>query len=150
MNGEILTAHAQQRLAQRCVSTTDLEWALRLGREVEGGFLILKKDAEAAARELERLAEHVRRLSGLRIVARPMLNNSAAGDAIYEPFSGSGSTIVAAETTGRRCYAVELDPRYVDVTVLRWQALTGKAAVLVGEDRTFGDLAAVRAMRAAS
>lgn len=69
MNGEILIAHAQQRLAQRCVSTTDLEWALRLGREVEGGFLILKKDAEAAARELERLAEHVRRLSGLRIVA---------------------------------------------------------------------------------
>ncbi|MBW6401986.1 ParB N-terminal domain-containing protein [Roseomonas sp. HJA6] len=66
---------------------------------------------------------------------RPMVNNSAVGDAIYEPFSGSGSTIVAAETTGRRCYAMELDPRYVDVTIQRWQSLTGVAALLAGGDR---------------
>ena len=80
---------------------------------------------------------------------RPMLNNSAVGEAIYEPFCGSGSTIIAAETTGRVCLAMELDPRYVDVAVLRWQALTGKAAVLVGEDRVFDDIAAARAEPAA-
>ena len=74
----------------------------------------------------------------------PGASHSAVGDAVYEPFSGSGTTIIAAETTARRCYAMEIDPRYVDVAVLRWQALTGKAAVLDGEDKIFGDIAAAR------
>ncbi|MCQ0972202.1 site-specific DNA-methyltransferase [Paracoccus sp. TK19116] len=75
---------------------------------------------------------------------RPMLNNSSPGQAVYEPFCGSGSSIIAAETTGRHCYAVELDPAYVDVIVLRWQAFTGKKAVLEGDGRTFGTIAAER------
>ena len=61
---------------------------------------------------------------------RPILNNSSAGQAVYEPFSGSGTTLIAAETCGRACYAIELDPAYVDVAVLRWQTLTGEAATL--------------------
>jgi len=61
---------------------------------------------------------------------RPIENNSGPGDAIYEPFSGSGTTIIAAEQTGRRCYAMELSPQYVDVAVRRWQQFTGKRAVL--------------------
>jgi DNA modification methylase len=65
---------------------------------------------------------------------RPIQNNSKPGDAVYEPFSGSGTTIIAAELENRRCYAVELAPEYVDVAVLRWQAFTGKHAVLsIGE-----------------
>ena len=75
---------------------------------------------------------------------RPILNNSAPGQAVYEPFSGSGSTIIAAETTGRACYAVELDPAYVDVAVLRWQAFTGDEAVLEGDGRTFAEMAGER------
>jgi hypothetical protein len=75
---------------------------------------------------------------------RPMLNNSAPGEAVYEPFCGSGSTIIAAETTGRICYAMDIDARYVDVAVRRWQAFTGRAAVLAGEDRVFDDVAAAR------
>jgi DNA modification methylase len=55
-------------------------------------------------------------------MCRPIENNSRAGDAVYEPFSGSGTTIIAAETTGRTCFAVEIDPAYVDVAVRRWQA----------------------------
>ena len=51
---------------------------------------------------------------------RPILNNSSAGQAIYEPFSGSGTTIIAAESCGRVCHAMELDPAYVDVAVMRW------------------------------
>jgi DNA modification methylase len=62
---------------------------------------------------------------------RPIENNSAAGDAVYDPFVGSGTTIIAAEMTGRRCYAIEIDPAYVDVSVLRWQAFTGGTAVEV-------------------
>jgi DNA modification methylase len=75
---------------------------------------------------------------------RPMLNNSSPGQAVYEPFSGSGSTIIAAETTGRAAFAMELDPAYVDVAVQRWQAFTGKTAVLDGDGRTFGEIAGER------
>lgn len=60
---------------------------------------------------------------------RPIENNSKPGDSIYEPFSGSGTTIIAAEQTARRCYAMELSPQYVDVAVRRWQQFTGKRAV---------------------
>jgi len=73
---------------------------------------------------------------------RPIINNSAAGETIYDPFLGSGTTLIAAETTGRACYAVDIDPRYVDVAVQRWQRMTGKAAVLAGEDQVFSDVAA--------
>ena len=58
---------------------------------------------------------------------RPIENNSSPGQAIYEPFSGSGTTIIAAEMTGRSCFAIELDPAYVDVAVLRWQAFAREA-----------------------
>ncbi|WP_333710355.1 site-specific DNA-methyltransferase [Malikia spinosa] len=56
---------------------------------------------------------------------RPIENNSSPGQAVYEPFSGSGTTIIAAEQTGRCCYAIELNPAYVDVAVRRWQEFTG-------------------------
>jgi len=62
---------------------------------------------------------------------RPILNNSKRGDTIYEPFSGSGTTIIAAEQTGRICLAIELNPVYVDVAVKRWENFTGKKAVLL-------------------
>ena len=81
---------------------------------------------------------------------RPILNNSAPGDAIYEPFSGSGTTIIAAEMTARRCLAMEIDPAYCDVALLRWQLLTGRRAVLDGEDRVFNDIAAARGVPAAA
>ena len=63
---------------------------------------------------------------------RPIENNSSPGQAIYEPFCGSGTTIIAAEMTGRSCLAIELDPAYVDVAVERWQAFTGETATLNG------------------
>lgn len=75
---------------------------------------------------------------------RPMLNNSSPGQALYEPFSGSGTSIIAAETCGRHCYAVELDPAYVDVAVLRWQAFTGREAVLEATGEPFSAVRAVR------
>ena len=60
---------------------------------------------------------------------RPIENNSSPGQAIYEPFSGSGTTIIAGEMTGRHVYAIELNPAYVDVAVKRWQEFTGRSAV---------------------
>ncbi len=61
---------------------------------------------------------------------RPMENNSSPGQAVYEPFSGSGTTIIAAEITGRACLAMELNPTYVDVAVKRWEDFTGQKAIL--------------------
>jgi len=75
---------------------------------------------------------------------RPLLNNSSPGQAVYEPFMGSGTTLIAAETTGRVCYGIELNPAYVDVAVERWQAFTGQAAVLEGDGRAFADINAER------
>ena len=63
---------------------------------------------------------------------RPILNNSSRGQAVYEPFSGSGTTLIAAETTGRSCLAMELAPAYADMAVRRWGAFTGRAARLEG------------------
>lgn len=61
---------------------------------------------------------------------RPMENNSSPGQAVYEPFSGSGTSIIAAEITGRACLAMELNPAYVDAAVKRWEDFTGEKAVL--------------------
>ncbi len=71
---------------------------------------------------------------------RPILNNSSPGQVVYEPFLGSGTSLIAAETTGRICHAVELDPAYVDVAVQRWQAFTGKDAVLEDTGHSFNDV----------
>lgn len=65
----------------------------------------------------------------IECMKRPIENNSKVGDSIYEPFSGSGTTLIAAEQTGRRCYAMELSEKYVDVAVIRWQKFTGQQAV---------------------
>jgi len=66
---------------------------------------------------------------------RPIENNSSPGQAVYEPFSGSGTTIIAAEMTGRSCHAIEISPAYIDVAVKRWQDFTGTQAVLDGDGR---------------
>ena len=66
------------------------------------------------------------------------------GERVFEPFSGSGSQIVGAESIRRRCFAVELKPQYCDVGVVRWQALTGRSATLDADGRTFDEIAAER------
>jgi len=75
---------------------------------------------------------------------RPIVNNSRIGDAIYEPFDGSGSTIIAAHVAGRRAFAMELNPAYVDVAVRRWQDFTGGVAILDGDGHTFAEVARAR------
>jgi len=76
---------------------------------------------------------------------RPILNNSSAGQAVYEPFSGSGTTLIAAETTGRACLAMELDRAYVDVALQRWQDFTGQEARLGETGPAYGEVADARA-----
>jgi len=76
----------------------------------------------------------------IECMQRPIENNSKPGDSVYEPFSGSGTTIIACERTGRKAYAIELNPAYVDVAVARWQAFTGKAATREADGVTFDAL----------
>jgi DNA modification methylase len=73
---------------------------------------------------------------------RPIENNSSPGQAVYEPFSGSGTTIIAGEMTGRSIHAIELSPEYVDVAVKRWQDFTGQEAIHEATGRTFNDMLA--------
>jgi DNA modification methylase len=71
------------------------------------------------------------------LMRRPILNHIKRGELVYEPFLGSGTTLAAAELTERVCCGMELDPKYVDVIVQRWQTLSGKKAKLDGDGRTF-------------
>lgn len=71
------------------------------------------------------------------LMRRPILNHIKRGELVYDPFLGSGTTLAAAETTERVCCGLELDPKYVDVIVKRWQTLAGKEATLEGIGATF-------------
>lgn len=86
-------------------------------------------DTRAEATEDRPLTRHVAAFP-VGIPERAMRAHSAKGHIVWEPFSGSGTTIIAAETLNRRCYAIEIEPRYVDVAVKRWEQFTGKKAVL--------------------
>jgi DNA modification methylase len=76
----------------------------------------------------------------VELMRRPILNHLRRGELVYEPFLGSGTTLAAAELMERVCYGIELDPKYVDVVILRWQQLTGKEATLETDGRTFAQV----------
>jgi DNA modification methylase len=78
------------------------------------------------------------------LMRRPILNHTKRGELIYEPFLGSGTTLAAAELTERACYGIELDPKYADVVVQRWETLSDKKAKLDGDGRTFDAIAEER------
>lgn len=80
----------------------------------------------------------------VELFARPMLQHTAEGDLCFEPFSGSGTCIVAAEQLRRRCYAIDIQPAYIDVAVRRWEILTGKQATLASSGQTFAAVAQER------
>jgi DNA modification methylase len=78
------------------------------------------------------------------LMRRPILNHLKRGELVYEPFLGSGTSLAAAELTERVCCGIELDPKYVDVVIQRWQTLSGKQATLEGDGRTFEAIAVER------
>jgi DNA modification methylase len=85
----------------------------------------------------------------VEIMRRPIVNHTRPGDTVYDPFLGSGSTLIAAESIGRLCFAIEIDPGHADMSVLRWQRYTGRKAVLDGDRRTFDQIAKSRKGNAA-
>ncbi len=73
----------------------------------------------------------------ISLMTKPIENHTKRSELVYDPFLGSGTTLAAAEMTQRVCLGIELDPKYVDVVVQRWQQLTGREATLDGDGRTF-------------
>jgi DNA modification methylase len=85
----------------------------------------------------------------VELMRRPILNHLKRGELVFDGFLGSGTTLAAAELTERICCGIELDPKYVDVIVQRWQTLAGKKATLDGDGRTFEEIAEERKKGAA-
>ena len=85
----------------------------------------------------------------VELVERALLNSSKAGDIIVDLFGGSGSTLIGCERRGRKARLMEIDPKYADVVVLRYQEYSGKSAVLDTDGRTFEEVAHERRQRAA-
>jgi DNA modification methylase len=83
----------------------------------------------------------------VELARRAITNSTKEGEIVLDSFNGSGSTIMAAEQTGRAGYAAELDPRYVDQSVIRWQGMTGKQAIHASEKKTYDAIAKARAGR---
>ncbi|MCE5308176.1 MAG: site-specific DNA-methyltransferase [Acidobacteriales bacterium] len=81
----------------------------------------------------------------VELVERALRNSSKSRDTILDPFGGSGTTLIACEKAGRQARLIELEPRYCDVAVTRWQEWSGQAATLEADGRTFAELAAARA-----
>jgi len=76
------------------------------------------------------------------MVADAILDCTARGDIVLDGFLGSGTTVIAAERTGRRCFGLEIDPHYLDTTVRRWEAYTGEQARHASSGRSFHEIEA--------
>jgi DNA modification methylase len=76
------------------------------------------------------------------LIADAMRDCSKRGSIILDAFAGSGTTIMAAEQIGRHAFCLEIDPRYADVAIRRWQRVTGKDAKLASTNQTFDELSA--------
>lgn len=74
------------------------------------------------------------------LIADAIMDVTRRGEIVLDPFLGSGTTVVAAERTGRTCFAMELDPQYVDLSIRRWQAFTGQNALHAASGRSFNEL----------
>ena len=80
----------------------------------------------------------------VELIERALINSSKSGDIVVDFFAGSGSTLIACERHGRNARLMEIDSKYADVIVRRWQEYTGNSAVLQGDGRTFEDIARER------
>ena len=85
----------------------------------------------------------------VELIERSLVNSSKAGDLVVDLFGGSGSTLIGCERRNRKARLMELDPKYADVIVKRWQEYTGKQAVLDGNGRVFHQVAQERHQEAA-
>ena len=104
---------------------------------------------DALAREQARSESDSPNREACGTIERALLNSSKAGDLVADLFGGSGSTLIACERRNRKARLMEIDPRYADCIVRRWQEYTGNRAVLEGDGRVFEEIALERLKKAA-
>lgn len=125
--------------------TPDLDYILIIGRQAP------QKGLEAAEYSKLFSTGHWERpvpwAKPVALMVRLAKLFSAPGGSVFEPYAGSGTTIIAAESCQRRCLAIEIDPQYVDLAVRRWQSFTKKSAILESNSRTFEQVGRDRAKR---
>lgn len=148
LNWDLAVLHRQAAIpAYNGHLTPDLDYVIIIGK------LAPQKGLEAAEYSKLFSTGHWERpvpwAKPAALMVRILKLYSAAGDAVLEPYCGSGTTLIAAEMTGRRCLAIELNPEYVDLTVRRWQAYAKKPATLKATGKTFDQVVRERAKRAA-
>jgi DNA modification methylase len=85
----------------------------------------------------------------VELVERALVNSSKAGDICGDFCAGAGSTLIACERRGRKARLIEIDPKYAQVIIVRWQQYSGKSATLDGDGRTFEEIAQQRRKEAA-
>lgn len=112
---------------------------------VEGENMTMRSEDSSVIRadKPARNAEHPT-MKPVQLIRDMLENSSAKGDVVLDLFGGSGSTLIACEGSGRRARLMELDPKFCDVIVRRWQELTGKKATLEGDGRSFEEIKAAR------
>jgi len=112
--------HSDDQVRQIAESVREFGWT---------NPVLIDESAQIIAGHGRVMAAKLLALESVPCMRRPIENNSSVGQAVYDPFVGSGTTIIAAEQTLRACYAIEIDPAYVDVCVWRWENASGAAAV---------------------
>jgi DNA modification methylase len=119
------TAKGEQRRPIKKMSKRELQqYAEELRKRIDEGTTIIRADKPANN------SMHPT-MKPVPLCGELMRNSSIPGNTVLDPFSGSGSTLMAAEQLGRKCLAIELDPLYASGTIIRWQNETGKKAVKI-------------------
>lgn len=130
--GRKLTTVAQVGEHSPFTEQPDGTWLIRIGDralKVEGSAQLVEFASSLIREARPRASVQHPTMKPVALIERTLGNNIRPGDLVLDPFAGSGSTIIAADRLGASCRAIEIEPRFVDVTVRRWQDYTGREAV---------------------
>lgn len=130
VKGTIVLGHSDYQYAHEPILYGHVEGPGRPGRGRHPGTRWYGDNAQSSVLEYPKPAANPDHPTAkpVGLVSQCLHNSTRPGDLVYEPFAGSGTTLVAAETLGRRCAAIEIEPRYAQVTIERWRGLTGGTA----------------------
>jgi len=131
VKNSIVLGHSDYHYAHEPILYGYTPGAGRPGRGAHAGTRWYGDNSASSVLEYDKPARSIEHptMKPVALVEECLANSTRAGDAIYEPFAGSGSTLIAAERLGRCCHAIEIDPAYAQVTIERWGAFTGEEAV---------------------
>jgi DNA modification methylase len=133
VKGTIVLGHSDYHYAHEPILYGFVPGSGRPGRGRHEGTHWYGDDSQSSVLEYQKPAANREHPTAkpVGLIAHCLRNSTRPGDLVYEPFAGSGSTMIAADQLGRRCYAIEIDPRYAQVTIERWQRYSGQTGVKI-------------------